>query len=202
MKIAMFGGTFDPFHSGHEALARYILDKGIVDRVLFVPAPVPPHKNREILPYADRREMLAAAVATIPDSAISDIECEREGKSYSIDTLRALKARYPEDEIFLLIGGDSLATLHLWYKAHEIVAEFGILSYPRPGSVISEENLRVYWSEEEAGKLLEGYLKDAPVFAVSSTELRGLLKQGTDLPDGLIPDGVQNEIQKKNHYKN
>ena len=202
MKIAMFGGTFDPFHTGHAALARYILDRGIVDRVLFVPAPVPPHKTREILPYADRRAMVAAGICGMAKAEISDIECEREGKSYSIDTLRALAERHPGDEICLLIGGDSLATLHLWYKAHEIVQEFAILSYPRPESVVSAESLRENWSAAEMEKLLAGYMTEAPVFPVSSTELRNMLRNGAVPGEALIPASVLNEIQKKNHYRN
>lgn len=202
MKIAMFGGTFDPFHAGHAALAQYILDKGIVDRVLFVPAPVPPHKAREILPYADRRAMVEAGIRGMANAEISDIECEREGKSYSIDTLRALAERYPGDEICLLIGGDSLATLHLWFKAHEIVQEFTILSYPRPESVVSAEILHGNWSVAETEKLLAGYMADAPVFPVSSTQLRTLLKNGVLPGEDLIPAPVLNEIQKKNHYRN
>ncbi|MBR4885651.1 MAG: nicotinate (nicotinamide) nucleotide adenylyltransferase [Lentisphaeria bacterium] len=202
MKIAMFGGTFDPFHAGHAALAQYILDKGIVDRVLFVPAPVPPHKTREILPYADRRAMVEAGICGMANAEISDIECEREGKSYSIDTLRALAERYPGDEICLLIGGDSLATLHLWFKAHEIVQEFTILSYPRPESVVSAEILHGNWSVAETEKLLAGYMAEAPVFPVSSTQLRTLLKNGVLPGEDLIPAPVLNEIQKKNHYRN
>ncbi len=201
MKIAMFGGTFDPFHAGHAALARYILGAGIVDRVLFVPAPVPPHKTRESLPYVDRRSMVAAGICGMANVEISDIECEREGKSYSVDTLRALAESYPGDEICLLIGGDSLATLHLWFKAHEIVKEFTVLSYPRPGSHISAESLCGNWSPAEVEKLLAGYLADAPVFPVSSTGLRNMLREGI-LPGGeLIPAPVLNEIQKKNYYR-
>lgn len=202
MKIAMFGGTFDPFHTGHAALARYILQKGIVDRVLFVPAPVPPHKEREILPYAERRALVAAGIGDMEQVEISDIECEREGKSYSIDTLRALKERYPGNEICLLIGGDSLATLHLWFKAHEIVAEFTILSYPRPESNVSAETLRQHWSAAETEKLLAGYMTDAPEFPVSSTELRKMLQNGAQPGTDLIPAPVLNEIQKKNYYTN
>lgn len=200
MKIAMFGGTFDPFHTGHKELAQYILQKGIVDRVLFVPAPVPPHKVREILPYADRRALLAAGIGAMDHVEISDIECEREGKSYSIDTLRTLKERYPGDVICLLVGGDSLATLHLWFKAHEIVAEFPILSYPRPESDVSADVLQKHWSAAETEKLLAGYMKDAPVFSVSSTELRAMLNNGTLPGTDLIPAPVLNEIQKKKYY--
>lgn len=202
MKIAMFGGTFDPFHAGHEALARYILREGIVDRVLFVPASVPPHKERQILPYQDRRALVAAGICGMDNAEILDIEYEREGKSYSIDTLHALAERYPDDEICLLIGGDSLATLHLWYKAHEIVAEFTVLSHPRPESHVTADSLLEHWSVAEAGKLLAGYMADAPVFAVSSTALRDLLKKGETPGSDLIPPAVLNEIQMRNLYTN
>ena len=146
--------------------------------------------------------MVAAGICGMAKAEISDIECEREGKSYSIDTLRALAERHPGDEICLLIGGDSLATLHLWYKAHEIVQEFAILSYPRPESAVSAESLRENWSAAETEKLLAGYMAEAPVFPVSSTELRNMLRNGTVPGEALIPAPVLNEIQKKNHYRN
>lgn len=203
MKIAMFGGTFDPVHAGHIALIRYILAEGIADRVLLVPAPEPPHKtDRCISPYAVRREMLAAAANGIAGTEISDIECERTGRSYSIDTLRELARRYPGDDIMLLIGGDSLATLHLWFKAKEIVAEFSVLTYPRAGSRIDRNALLEHWSPRECEKLSTGILNDAPPFPVSSSGIREMLAKGQALPDGAVPPAVMEIIQKQKYYIN
>ncbi len=173
MKIAMFGGTFDPVHRGHTDLAAFILERRHADRVLFIPAPVPPHKTEQtVSPYEIRRRMLELALSGMAGVGISDIECERTGRSYSIDTLTQLKARYPADQILLLIGADSLAALHTWYQAEQIAADFTVLTYPRPGCTVTAEHLRSHWSEADAEKLLSGILQDAPVFPCSSTEIR------------------------------
>jgi len=114
MRIAMFGGTFDPFHRGHAAIARFVLASGRADRLIFMPAPVPPHKtDKTVSPYAVRRKMVELGMGADLDGRrmmISDLECSRTGRSYSFDTLTELAAQFPQDRIFLLIGGDSLAT--------------------------------------------------------------------------------------------
>ncbi len=196
MKIAMFGGTFDPVHRGHTALARFILERDLAERILFVPAPVPPHKTeKKISPYEIRRALLATALRDLPDAEISDIECERTGRSYSIDTLNALAERYPADEILLLIGADSLASLHTWYHAKEIVTNYKILTYPRKGSTVSAEDLRLHWTEAETEKLLAGILHEAPLFPCSSTEIRS----GGN-PDALDPE-VRKQIRENGIYQ-
>lgn len=196
MKIAMFGGTFDPVHRGHTELARFILERNLADRILFVPAPVPPHKTeKKISPYEVRHALLETALRELPGAEISDIECERTGCSYSIDTLKALSARYPADEILLLIGADSLANLHTWYHAKEIVTNYKILTYPREGSSVAAEDLRRNWTEAETGKLLSGILHDAPLFPCSSTEIRA-----GECPDALDPE-VRKQIRENGIYQ-
>lgn len=187
MKKAFYGGTFDPPHSGHIRLGRAVLEEGYAGEVMFVPAWLPPHKrNGGIAPYEDRLAMLKIAIRGESGFSVSDIERERGGVSYTIDTLRMLSERFPGDEFFLLVGADSLMQLHLWHMAHELVAEFGVLCYPRPGEPVAEECLlRDGWSRGEAETLLRGVMKGMPVFDISSTEIRETLRHGEDPGDEL-----------------
>lgn len=206
MRIAMFGGTFDPFHRGHAAIARFVLETGRADRILFMPAPVPPHKAEKTLsPYAARRKMAELGLGAELDGtrmAISDLECSRPGRSYSIDTLKALAGMFPGDRIILLLGGDSLATLHLWYRAEEIVRDFEVLAYPRPGFDVSAASLARNWPEKTAGKLAASVMTDAPVFPFSSTELRAVLGRGENPPPEALEPAELEWIRAGNLYRN
>ncbi len=184
----MFGGTFDPVHKGHTDLARFVLERHIADRILFVPAPNPPHKTEQVIsPYAVRRDLLKTALQGMAQTEISDIECERAGRSYSIDTLNLLRKRYPDDRIMLLIGADSLASLHTWFHAEEIVKNYTVLTYPRPGIHVNTEVLCRHWGKAETEKLISGILTDAPVFPYSSSEIR----------NGAGSDALHPEVWKK-----
>src|SRR5262245_40434030 len=109
MRIGVFGGTFDPVHYGHLILAEQCREQGRLDQVWFLPAPWPPHKDVEALTrYEQRLEMLQLALAGNPALAINEIEREREGPSYTVDTLAELHRRHPEHDFFLLVGSDML----------------------------------------------------------------------------------------------
>ncbi len=201
MRLVMFGGTFDPVHTGHTVAAGGLIACGKADRVLMIPAPDPPHKtNRSITPYAVRREMLELAIAAVPGAEISDIECERSGPSYTIDTLRALSERYPGDRILLAIGADSLADFHKWKNAARIAAEYEIVTYPRPGIHISAETLSRHWDEQTAHKLAESLLTDFPECNAASTRIRQCLRDGTQLPAGMLDERVYEYIVKNRIY--
>ena len=178
MKTAFFGGTFDPVHTGHLALAREVLKQGRADRILFVPAPVPPHKEvRNITAFEHRFAMVGLAIADEPGFACSDIEKHRSGKSYTIDTLTELTAAGGFGEVLLLIGSDSLRQLHLWYRCHELVEKFGLIVYPRRDEPVMETELRRHWSAAECGKLQASLMASAPEFPLSSTQIREIIKK-------------------------
>ena len=178
MKTAFFGGTFDPVHTGHLALARKVLKQGRADRILFVPAPVPPHKDAaQITAFGHRFAMVELAIAGEPGFICSDIEKHRSGKSYTIDTLTELAAMGSYGEILLLIGSDSLRQLHLWYHAHELVERFGLIVYPRRNEPVTAAELRRYWSEAECARLQAALMVSAPEFPFSSTLIREIIKK-------------------------
>ena len=134
MKICLFGGTFDPPHIGHLLIAQTVCEAENFDKIMFIPAYQPPHKI-EITPIKYRLEMLQIAVEGNPNFEISDLEIRRGGISYTIDTLRAYKEQISkkDDELFYLIGSDSLLDLKNWREPKEIINECQVLVAIRPG---------------------------------------------------------------------
>lgn len=202
MRTAFFGGTFDPVHTGHICLARKVLDAGAAEKILFVPAPSPPHKDDTLItPYKYRLEMLQLALNGEDGFEVSDIEQHRCGKSYTIDTLHELSAMQCYGEIFLLIGGDSLRNLHTWRQAHELVSEFGLIIYPRREEEIREKELAQHWNQEEIRKILASLLPDAPEFPCSSTQIRKMIqKEGIKSVSAFVRSPVAEYITARKLY--
>lgn len=200
MRIAIFGGTFDPPHNGHLKLAENVLKQGICDRICFVPAWIPPHKERSgVTAFEHRLAMLNLAVEPHPGMNVSDVECvEKRVPSYTIDTMRSLKRAMPDDELCLLIGSDSLMQLHTWYKAGELVAEFGVLTYPRPGAEPQRLELLGNWPRDRAEALMAGVLSELDEFDLSSTAVRDNTECGLA---GMVPAGVAEYIKENSLYK-
>jgi len=199
---AVFGGTFDPVHSGHIGLAEHILEMGLASRVVFLPAPHPPHKpGTAPAPFADRVAMIRAAIGGHPGMSVSELEAERQGPSYTVDTLDILKRLHPEERFVWVIGSDSLNQLHLWYEAERLVRENSFLAYPRPGAEADLDLLRSAWPPELFDKLCAGILTGAPEFDTSSTEVRKRLDElGVDACGDMLPATVMDYIREHNLY--
>jgi nicotinate-nucleotide adenylyltransferase len=131
MRVGVFGGTFDPVHYGHLILAEQCREQGRLDEVLFTPAPRPPHKPRPCARFDQRVEMLGLALAGNPTFRIEEMEKERESPSYTVDTLAELRRRRLDDELLLLVGGDTIRDLHLWYEPRRILELAGLLVVAR-----------------------------------------------------------------------
>ena len=110
-KIGIMGGSFDPIHMGHLMMSEYVRSELDLDEVLFVPTGNPPHKQIGILEAEKRLEMVKIAIADNPHFTVSDLEVQKKGISYSVDTVLELKALHPEDEFYFLIGSDLLPQL-------------------------------------------------------------------------------------------
>lgn len=177
---AFFGGSFDPPHPGHLAVARGALASGRCDHVIWVPAFAPPHKlNSERAPFADRIEMIRLIIAGEAEMSVSDIESHIEQHpTYSIIVLEAME-RLNGIRPALLIGSDSLCQLHTWHRAAELVANYSILTYLRKEAPVSEEILQAHWSPEWAQKLLSGVIP-GEFFEISSTEIRKSMEKKTN----------------------
>ena len=203
MRIAVFGGTFDPPHIGHTTLAGFVLEHNYAERVLFVPAYLPPHKNSaDITAFQHRFAMLQLVVASNPGFMLSDIEArERRKPSYTYDTLLSLEKSYPADDLLLMLGYDSLLQLHTWFKCHEIIQRWQLLTYPRTLDYDMDRDkslLRDWWNSEECDILLNSVI-NADTVTVSSTEIRQSLADGSGAA-GLIADTVTDYIKQHNLY--
>ena len=136
MRIALFGGTFDPIHNAHLAVAREAADRYRLDRVLFIPAAHPPHKQHGAhAPYDDRVRMAELATAGEERFCVSRLE-EGTARSYSIDTIEKLRAELaPRDELFFIIGADAFAEIQTWHRWRDVAAAVRFLVVSRPNAV-------------------------------------------------------------------
>ncbi len=192
MRIGIFGGSFNPPHIGHLMIAELAFEQLGLDKVIFVPAYLPPHKvgSHRSSPY-HRLQMTKIAVKGNPQFIVSDIEIQREGISYTVDTLQYYKKRYPKSKLFLLIGGDNYAQFVAW-KSPDVIAMLATLAvYPRPGY---DSNVlpHSYFGKEY---LLQGNKLD-----LSSTEIRKRVFHGKTIRY-LVPEKVEQYIVKKRLYK-
>lgn len=199
---AVFGGTFDPVHFGHIGLADCLLKSGRAARIVFLPAPHPPHKpGDEPAPFADRVAMLRIAIGGHPGMSVSEIEAERSGPSYTVETLDILKKRHPAERFVWVIGSDSLNQLHLWYEAERLVRENSFLTYPRPGAEADLALLRSIWPRDLFEKLRGSILDGAHEFDTSSTAVRArLVEHGADACRDMVPAPVLDYIGQHNLY--
>lgn len=173
MRIAMFGGTFNPPHEGHVSAARACIAALGLDLLLVVPDREPPHK---VLPLgsptpAQRLEMCRLAFESVPHCEISELELRRGGPSYTVDTLRQLKREYPSAELWLLVGTDMFLSLDRWYCPAEITRMARLAVAART----MRDRTAVYDKAKELGRTLGAKVDiiDNPVVEISSTELRG-----------------------------
>ena len=116
MKIGLFGGTFDPIHMGHVDMIRQVCEHMPLDKVIFIPAYIPPHKNKTITPYHHRMAMVKLALQHDSMFEISDYESKTSKPSYTFHTLSYFKENYPNDEFFYIMGVDSFNNIESWYK--------------------------------------------------------------------------------------
>ena len=188
-RIGIFGGSFNPVHNGHISIARAIVVSGEVDDVWLTLSPQNPFKkSKNLADDRHRLEMLRLAVAGIGHLATCDIELSLPRPSYTINTLTHLSGLYPQCSFRLIIGADNFTVLNKWRDYQRLIDEYDIIVYPRPGYDIPTVNCNVT-------------VVDAPLFDVSSTQIRLLIAQGNDI-SGRVPEAVAHYINEHNLYKN
>ena len=198
--IAILGGSFNPVHFGHLKMAEAAMESAHFSKVLFIPTGTPYHKEqKDLLPFSDRLKLLELAIENCPDFDCSPIEGERNGNSYTIDTVRELLRQNPTNSYSLLIGTDQFLTLRSWHKIIELgqLVDFYIAN--RNG----EMSFSTFQKEKEAlEKELSLHCKLFPMPAIdlSSTEIRNLLKEGKSI-HGMLPKSVEEYILKKGFYR-
>ena len=200
MKIAIFGGTFDPVHIGHVKIVQAILDGRYTDRVIVLPAWEPPHKNSVRTAYCHRLQMAKLAFAGVKNAEVSDMESQwRFEPSYSIRVLSAFQELYPADIVQMVIGGDSLKNFGSWYKPQELAEKFEFLIYPRSGEECDFGALASLIGHQTMEKMRKNVIK-APFFEISSTILRKKLANFENTAN-FISEEVLNYIREKNLYR-
>lgn len=196
MKIGVYGGTFDPPHIGHLILAIEAADQLGLEKVLWVLTPQPPHKpEKNINALEQRAELVKAVVGLDKKFEFSSIEIERPGPHYSVDTMRLLNAIYPQDEIYYLIGGDSLVNMIKWYQPQELVRithKFGVMQ--RPGYPVDLSQV----TRDLPGIADKLAFIDTPLLEISSTDIRQRIAAGRPF-QYFLPQPVYKLI-KRNHY--
>ena len=199
MRVGVFGGTFDPVHFGHLILAEQCREQGRLDEVLFTPAPRPPHKPQPTARFDQRVEMLALALAGNPAFRIDEIEKDRDGPSYTVDTVAELRRRRPGDDFWLLVGSDAVHDLHQWYEPRRLLDMAGLLVMDRPGSPAPDRGeLAARLGMTEDAVRLE--VVEAPGIDIASRDLRRRAAEGRSLRY-LLPRAVECYVQDKRLYR-
>jgi nicotinate-nucleotide adenylyltransferase len=190
MKIGILGGTFDPIHEGHLALARCAKEQFQLDKVIFIPAFIPPHKmsQRDLTPAEYRYRMVEMAIAGEAGLEVSKMELDRPEVSYTVETLRELKKQYAGAQFFLILGTDSLAEISSWREPGEIMRMAKLLVGKREGAehFTFPKGPQVEWIQ-------------MPLFPFSSTEIRKRIREGEPV-ESMIPKAIQNYIRDRKLY--
>ncbi|MBU1871879.1 MAG: nicotinate-nucleotide adenylyltransferase [Candidatus Omnitrophica bacterium] len=188
MKIGIFGGTFNPIHLGHLILAEEVRQKVGLQKLVFVPTNLPPHKeNGTIVSAADRLKMLKLAIRGNSCFSVSDLEIKRGGRSYTIDTLKQFRRIYKGDELYFIIGSDLFKYLNEWKDLKEIISLVKFIVATRPGYPL--ENLPDYIATI-----------DIRAVDISAFEVRQCIKNQSSFRY-LVPEPVRSYIIRKRLYR-
>ena len=188
-RIGVMGGTFDPIHHGHLVAASEVAQWFDLDEVVFVPTGEPWHKA-DVSPSEHRYLMTVIATASNPRFTVSRVDIDREGTTYTIDTLRDLKAQRPDAELFFITGADAIAQILSWRDHDELWDLAHFVAVSRPGHVLNTDGM----PSDDVSQL------EIPALAISSTDCRDRVQRGHPVWY-LVPDGVVQYIAKHHLYR-
>ena len=198
LKIGVLGGTFSPVHLGHLLLAQEAMEKAKLSKVIFIPCGNPPHKAAEAVIDAPLRfEMVRRAIDKNPDFEISDIEINSDGPSYTAKTLEKMREIYKDDEIFFIVGADSLCNIEKWYHPERIFANAEIIAAYRGGEDLSEFHNAVEHCKSKYGAKI---LAVEMTVNMSSSDIRERIKNGISVRYMLMPEVIE-YIEENGIYK-
>jgi len=186
IRVGLFGGSFNPIHNAHITVIKKILDEHVVNEMWTIPCKDHPF-SKSLAPAKDRLEMIVKATRDLPQVKVSRIEMDREGKSYTLDTIRELKKKY-NHTFYFLIGGDILSELHKWHDYKELLKETEFIVFKRPG----------YRLEDVPGLKICHVVES--VSDISSTQIREQVQRGEPI-DVMVPAGVEKYIRKHGLYR-
>ena len=189
MKIGMFFGSFNPVHIGHKVIASYLVDFTDLDKVMFVVSPQNPLKQKiSLLDQYHRLQIIRAEIEDNSNLEVSDIEFDMPKPSYTIDTLVRLKEKYPENDYSIIMGSDNLQNFHKWKNYEQILEDYSVYVYPRPGYEISGSHKNIH--------VIEG----VPQMEISSSFIRKSIKEGKDI-SYLMPEKAWIYTDEMNFYR-
>jgi nicotinate-nucleotide adenylyltransferase len=195
LRLGILGGTFDPIHVGHLAVAKGAIECARLDRVLFVPSAQPPHRAAALASAEDRLAMTKLAIEGEPSLEVSDVEVRRGGRSYTVDTLNELRRAHPDDELFLILGSDAARLFRTWHEPERVAALASVVIVDRPG--VGQPDL-----SELAGLRLDParVIKcHFPTPDVSGSALRRAVAARQPVT-GQVPPAVELYIAERNLY--
>jgi nicotinate-nucleotide adenylyltransferase len=208
--VAIFGGTFDPVHDGHLGVLRDVSGNFPFDRTHVVLSARPPHRNQPVASISHRAQMAKLAFGDEPGVFLDDEEVNRRGRSYTVWTLRAMRHRFPDASLVLVIGADALRGIMAWYRGWEILSLCHLLVYPRPGYMMNVPDHARLCTNREAEPFASSRagtirLLDSEEHDISASEIRAQLASDerehilTTLP---LPAGVAEYIDRHDLYMN
>ncbi len=190
-RVGLFGGSFDPVHNAHVALATLALEQLALDEVRWIPAGQPWQKTRALTDGADREAMVRLAIGGKPGFVLDRIELRRKGVSFTLDTVRELNTAEPETQWFLILGQDQYASLHTWRDWRELVALVTLAIANRPDA---EPAVNAHIAS------VSHQMVTLPMMNVSSTEVRRRVAAGESIAD-LVPAAVASYIERRQLYR-
>ena len=198
-KIGIMGGTFDPIHQGHLAMAEFIRDKYELDKIIFIPSGNPPHKRNKTTNKFDRYNMCLLATESNEEFAVLDIEINREKNTYTSDTLEELSTMYPNSKIYFITGADAICEIESWKDVEKNFKLATFIATTRPG--ISEDK-----SNQKISELIRKYNAEilkvhTPSLDISSTYVRERVCMEKTIKY-IVPKEVEEYIYDKHLYKN
>jgi nicotinate-nucleotide adenylyltransferase len=198
-KIGIMGGTFDPIHIGHLATAEAVRIEYGLDRVLFIPAANPPHKQRShVTPAMHRYIMTVMATYSNPFFYVSPIEMERCGPSYTVDTLKVLAEEYGADtKLYFITGADAIGDLPTWKDIGQVLELCEFIATTRPGSTTELDDVINHLGAKGMERI---HRLTTPELEISSTDIRDRVKRGRSIKY-IVPESVENYILKEGLYR-
>ncbi len=197
MKLTVFAGTFNPVHIAHLLLAEIVRTSLELDKILFIPSHIPPHRENKIAEAIHRLKMVKLAISDNPGFEASDIEFNLKGKSYTVNTIRHLYRQYPgiEGKINFIIGTDAFLNIKTWYKPDKLVELVNFIILARQGSPDAQEIIDSikFWD-------IDYTILETPIIEVSSSYVRDRVKDNRSIKY-LVNEPVREYIQKNQLYK-
>ncbi len=197
-KIALMGGAFDPIHYGHLVTAQTVYDNFDVDRVVIMPLGNAPHKEMKGVSALDRYEMAKRAVCDNTALAVSAMEIERQGKTYTVDTVAEIKKINPKMTVYFVMGADEILSIDYWKEPERLLKMCSVIAVTRPGFDKKRVMEKTESVREKYG--CEIYFLEVPALDISSSDIRDRLREGKSAKY-LLPDQTLRYIEDNHLYK-